>query len=87
VSINAQEIRRRIAHVAARARVTQPERRLVSIRPDGEGLEVRTTSEKLAHRIVREIEKAFGGLSAYVWSHRDRTLLVVWRGGTSGSNV
>jgi hypothetical protein len=72
-------IRRRIANVAARARFTQPERRVVSVRQDGEGLEVLTTSEKLAHRIVRELEKAFGGRASYVWSHRERNLLAIWR--------
>jgi NMD protein affecting ribosome stability and mRNA decay len=73
-------LRRRIANVAARARFTQPERRLVSVQREGDGsLEVRTTSEKLAHRIVREIEKAFGGRTCYVWSHRERSLLAIWR--------
>jgi NMD protein affecting ribosome stability and mRNA decay len=74
-----EAICRRIANVAARARFTQPERRVVSVRRDGDGLEVRTTSEKLAHRIARELEKAFGGRTCYVWSHRERTLLAIWR--------
>jgi hypothetical protein len=63
--------------VAARARFTQPERRVVSVLRDGEELEV-LTSEKLAHRIVREMEKAFGGRASYVWSHRERSLLAIW---------
>lgn len=79
LSTEAEAIRRRIANVAARARFTQPERRVVSVREDGEGLEVLTTSEKLAHRIVRELEKAFGGRASYVWSHRERSLLAIWR--------
>jgi NMD protein affecting ribosome stability and mRNA decay len=73
-------IRRRIANVAARARFTQPERRVVALRRDGNGLEVRTTSEELAHRITRELEKAFGGSASYAWSHRGRRLLATWRG-------
>jgi hypothetical protein len=73
-------IRRRIANVAARARFTQPERRVVSVRRDREGLEVLTTSEKLAHRMARELEKAFGGSASYAWSDRGRNLLATWRG-------
>jgi NMD protein affecting ribosome stability and mRNA decay len=72
-------IRRRISNVAARARFTQPERRVVSVRREGDALEVRTTSEKLAHRIARELEKALGGRTCYVWSHRERSLLAIWR--------
>lgn len=77
-----EAIRRRIANVAARARFTQPERRVVSIRREGDGLELRTTSEKLAHRIVHELEKAFGGRASYVWSHRERSLLAIWNSDT-----
>jgi len=39
-------IRQRIRNVAEHARVTQPERRLVSAARDGNVLEVLTTSEK-----------------------------------------
>jgi hypothetical protein len=69
------EVRRRISTVEARARYTQPERRLLTIaRRDG-GLEVTTTSQKLAHRVARELEKAFGGRAAYAWSDRDGALM------------
>jgi hypothetical protein len=61
VSGHDDAIRRRIHNVAARAGKTQPERRIVSVEPDGEGLEVIATSQKLAHRIVHELKKAFGG--------------------------
>jgi hypothetical protein len=43
-------IRRRIQNVAARAAVTQPERRVVSVERRGKVLAVLTTSQKLAHR-------------------------------------
>jgi hypothetical protein len=79
VRAKSEAIRRRITNVAARARFTQPERRVVSVLRDGEGLEVLTTSEKLAHRIVREMEKAFGGRASYTWSHRERSLLAIWQ--------
>jgi NMD protein affecting ribosome stability and mRNA decay len=72
-------IRRRIANVAARARVTQPQRRLVDITTRrGGGLEVITSSQKLAHRVARELEKAFGGRATYDWDPGDGSLRAVW---------
>jgi NMD protein affecting ribosome stability and mRNA decay len=70
-------IERRIANVARRAAATQPERKLVSSEFRDGTLEVRTTSQKLAHRIARELCKAFGGKAAYAWSD-DGALDVVW---------
>ena len=72
------EVRRRIANVEARARHTQPERRLVRIRRQGGDLQVTTTSQKLAHRVVHELEKAFGGHASYSWSDRDGSLNATW---------
>jgi NMD protein affecting ribosome stability and mRNA decay len=72
------EIRRRIQNVAATARHTQPERRVVAIRRPAGGLEVLTTSQKLAHRIVHELRKAFGGRALYSWSDRDGRLFAIW---------
>lgn len=46
-------IRRRIHNVAARARFTQTERRIVSIERQGDAIEVLTTSQKLARRSSR----------------------------------
>jgi NMD protein affecting ribosome stability and mRNA decay len=71
-------IRRRIGNVTARAAYTQPERRVSSIERRRETLEVLTTSQKLAHRIVRELKKAFGGRASYAWSD-DGTLLATWQ--------
>ncbi len=76
-------IERRIANVARRASVTQPERRLVSEEWNGKTLEVLTTSQKLAHRIVHELKKAFGGKARYNWSDEDGSLLATWQLGTS----
>ena len=72
------EVRRRIANVEARARHTQPERRVVEIGRAKGGLEMMSTSQKLAHRVVRELEKAFGGSSSYRWSDRDGSLTATW---------
>ncbi len=76
--VHEDAIRRRIENVAKRAVFTQPERQIVSVEWDRNGLEVLTTSEKLAHRIGREISKTFGGSVAYRWSDRDGSVLVTW---------
>jgi ribosome-associated translation inhibitor RaiA len=71
-------IRRRIMNVAARARFTQTERRLVSIERQGEAIEVLTTSQKLAHRIVGALMAAFGGRGSYHWAEGDGELRATW---------
>ncbi len=71
-------IRARIANVERRAEFTQPERRIVSSNWDGATLEVLTTSQKLAHRIARELQKAFGGRARYTWSDQDGSLTATW---------
>jgi hypothetical protein len=78
LSANEQEIRRRVRNVAERARYTQPERRLVAMHRRPGELVVLTTSQKLAHRIVHELKKAFKGSAEYAWSDRDRRLYAVW---------
>ena len=72
------EVERRIRSVAARAGFTQPERRVIDVRTGVGVLEVQTTSQKLAHRLARELEKAFGGRTRYAWSDRDGGLEATW---------
>lgn len=72
------EVRRRIWKVEGRARYTQPQRRTVLIERGPKGLEILTTSQKLAHRIARELEKAFGGRAHYVWTGEDGELNATW---------
>ena len=79
LATNEDAVRRRILNVAARARATQPERQLVSVSRQDGGLEVLTTSQKLAHRIVHELKKAFRGRTSYAWSDRDGSLEATWR--------
>lgn len=74
-----EEIRRRLENVAERAAFTQAERRIISIERDAEGLEIRTTSQELAHRIVHEMKKAFHGQASYEWSDGDGSLRATWR--------
>jgi hypothetical protein len=71
-------IRRRIANVERRAGFTQPERKVLSSDWDGKQLEVLTTSQKLAHRIARELEKLFGGRARYSWAGDDGSLFATW---------
>lgn len=73
-----EAVEKRIANVAKRAAFTQPERRIVSLSWNGPDLEVLTTSEKLAHRLARELCKAFGGDARYQWAASDGSLLAVW---------
>jgi NMD protein affecting ribosome stability and mRNA decay len=70
-------LRRRIANVARRASSNQPERRISAVERRDGVLEVVTTSQKLAHRIVHELTKAFRGRARYAWSD-DGTLLATW---------
>lgn len=71
-------VRRRIWNVERRARHTQPQRRLVSMERTRSSLEILTTSQKLAHRVARELEKAFGGRARYEWTDRERQLDATW---------
>jgi NMD protein affecting ribosome stability and mRNA decay len=73
-----REIEARIRGVAARAEFTQPERRVIDIRFGADPMEVLTTSQKLAHRLARELRKAFGGSTSYSWSDRDGRLVATW---------
>jgi NMD protein affecting ribosome stability and mRNA decay len=79
VGENLEALRRRIKNVAERAKYTQTQRRLLTIEETDDGLDVITTSQKLAHRIVREIEKAFGGKARYSWDADDGSLLATWK--------
>ena len=71
-------IEQRIGNVVARARHTQTQRRLVSVETTHRGLDVITTSQKLAHRLARELEKAFGGRTRYSWADDDGSLRATW---------
>ncbi len=78
-------IRRRVLNVTERARFTQPERQVVSVERERDVLEVLTTSQKLAHRIVHELKKAFRGRASYRWSDRDGSLLATWERDDAGA--
>ena len=71
-------VRRRARNVARRAAFTQPERRIVRVRGDASGMTIVATSQKLAHRIAHELQKAFGGRATYAWSDHDGALRARW---------
>jgi hypothetical protein len=71
-------IRRRLANIASRAAHTQPERRISVIDRHDDMIEVITTSQKLAHRIVHELKKVYRGRASYAWSD-DGTLFATWQ--------
>jgi len=75
----AAALRLRIRNVAKRAEHTQPQNRVVSVERAEQGLEVLTTSQNLAHRIVHELKKAFGGRASYRWAAEDGSLEATWR--------
>jgi ribosome-associated translation inhibitor RaiA len=77
-SAHQPELRARVQGVAARAAYTQPERRIVSMEDTEDGLEVLTTSQKLAHRIARSLVKGLGGRTEYHWTEPHGELLAVW---------
>jgi NMD protein affecting ribosome stability and mRNA decay len=70
-----EAISARVTNVADRAQTTQPERKIVSTNWNNKTLEVLTTSQKLAHRIAHEVQKAFGARVHYSWADTDGTLL------------
>ena len=76
---NEEAIRARIENVTDRAQFTQPQRKLVLVERKGAEIEVLTTSQKLAHRIVHELKKAFRGRATYKWSPDDGSLFAVWQ--------
>lgn len=83
-------IARRVRNVERRAGFTQPQRRTIRIERTDSGLEILTTSQKLAHRIARELAKAFGGRTRFTWTGPDGSLEAVWNpplawGGPSAS--
>ena len=78
-------VRRRVHNVEERARHTQPERRMVRFDRTPAGFEILTTSQKLAHRIARELQKAFGGRARFTWTTPERRLEAVWDPPAAGS--
>lgn len=74
-----QELLNLIRNEEGRASAFNPLERVMSIRENGFGkLIISTTNEKLAQRIGRAIKKAFHGEVSYNWSHENKLVRVDW---------
>ena len=67
----------------ARAKGINPLERIISIKDQGESVEIQTTNERLAQRIGREIQRAYKGDATYHWSEDDKFVRVGWHRGAS----
>jgi hypothetical protein len=74
-----QDLMNLIKNEEARAHGFNPLERLMSVKENGKGsIVISTTNEKLAQRIGRAIKKAFHGEVTYRWSHDNKLARVDW---------
>lgn len=74
-----QDLMNLIKNEEARARAFNPLERVMSVKENGFGsIVISTTNEKLAQRLGRAIKKAFHGEVAYHWSHDNKLARVDW---------
>ena len=74
-----QDLMNLIKNEEERARGFNPLERIMTIKENGHGsLVVTTTNEKLAQRLGRALKKAFHGAVAYQWSHDNKLVRVDW---------
>jgi hypothetical protein len=74
-----QDLMNLIKNEEERARGYNPLERVISIKENGQGsIVISTTNEKLAQRIGRAVKKAFHGDVTYHWSHDNKLARVDW---------
>ena len=73
-----EEILNLVRNEEARAKGVNPLERIISIKDVGNRVEIHTTSERLAQRIGRELERAYKGRATYHWSRDDKFIRVEW---------
>jgi NMD protein affecting ribosome stability and mRNA decay len=74
-----QDLMNLVKNEEERARGFNPLERVMSIRENGHGnIVISTTNEKLAQRLGRAIKKAFHGEVTYQWSHDNKLARVDW---------
>jgi hypothetical protein len=74
-----QDLLKLIRNEEERARGLNPLERVMSVKENGYGsIVISTTNEKMAQRIGRAIKKAFHGDVAYHWSHDNKLVRVDW---------
>lgn len=80
VLMHKKDILRLVKNEEERARGFNPLERVMSIRENGHGgIVISTTNEKLAQRLGRAIKKAFHGEVVYQWSHDNKLARVEWK--------
>ncbi len=72
------EIIRLLRNKEAISRHTNPLERIIEIKRSGQGIEVTTTTEKLAQRLGAMLHKTFAGECVYKWSDDVKLARVVW---------
>jgi hypothetical protein len=83
---NRTEILNLVRNTARAAAAKNPLERIIRIQADSRHpLVVETTSEKLARRLGRAINKACGGALDIRFSHEDKLVRVYWRRDAAGS--
>jgi hypothetical protein len=74
-----KDLIRLIKNEEERARGLNPLERVMSVKENGFGsLVISTTNEKLAQRLGRAVKKAFHGEVKYHWSHDNKLVRVDW---------
>ena len=73
-----EEILHLIRNEESRAKKTNPLERIISIKDEGNSVEVHTTSDRFAQRIGMEIQRAYKGDITYHWSRDDKFIRVKW---------
>ena len=63
-----------------RASQVNPLERIMVIRSRSGGVDLETTTERMAQRIGRDLARAFKGKVQYKWSHKDKLARVQWKG-------
>jgi len=87
LSENHAEILSLIRHAARAAAAKNPLERIIRINADPpDMLVVETTSEKLARRLGRAINRSYGGALGIRFSHEDKLVRVYWRREAVGLN-
>lgn len=67
-----------VKNIEAKSRAKNPLSRIMEIGQEGNVLTVRTTDEKLAERLGREIYKSHSGKLGFQWSEDENFVRVNW---------
>jgi NMD protein affecting ribosome stability and mRNA decay len=72
------ELLQLVRNEQSKARQKNPLEQIIRIEAAIGGWKIATTTEKLAQRLGRSIQKARGGKLAYRWSHNNKFVRVLW---------